>query len=127
MEEKLVSRLTRTERAARFASSPAVNGWREETWTSEPRSDLACASIPLCTLALSEWIATSAATPETMARAKMASRRRCVLLSRQAIRHVHGWKSAAHRPLGSARPSLKRGMFFFLDDRSAAHFHDAPR
>src|SRR5258708_5032245 len=107
MDEKLVSRLMRLARVASFAMASAGMGLREEICKSEPSSVFAWVAMPDCTLALREWIATSAAMPETRAREKMARRWRCARLSRHAMRHVHEYRSAAQRLWG--RAAAERG------------------
>lgn len=91
--------------AASLAKSASLTGWREEICKSDPNNDFACVSIPFCTLALSEWIATSAAIPETMASEKITNRSRWVRLSRQAIRQVHRWNRAVTKLRGRERES----------------------
>ncbi|MDB4570742.1 MAG: hypothetical protein QNL77_07945 [Akkermansiaceae bacterium] len=46
--------------------------------------------MPRSTLVFNEWIAVSAAMPETIAREKITNRTRCERLSRHAIRQTQG-------------------------------------
>ena len=63
--------------------------------------------------------------PETMASEKIASRPRCVRLSRQAMRQVHGCSSAAQILRGSGRAGLADVIDLLRDDGARAHFHHA--
>ena len=110
-----------------FASASGGIGLREEMCRSEPSSAFAWVSMPVCTLALREWIATSAAMPATMASEKSARRCRCVRLSRQAMRHVHGCTSAARQRARERRRRFIGGIFLLGDDGSAAHLDHAAR
>ena len=73
-----------------FSISLAPISLREETRKSEPNSAFASTAIPRSTLAFKEWIAVSAAIPETIASEKTTRRSRCERLSRHAIRQTQG-------------------------------------
>ena len=120
IEGNVVSRLMFRAIADSRAKSSAFTGRREEICKSDPSSAFAWVSIPVCTLAFSEWIATSAAMPDTIASAKITSRTRCDRLSRHAIRQVHGWNRAVARERGRGS-----GVGWIMEDK-AAIFTAAP-